>query len=374
MGWNVESVVALEGPGFRRKASLIAGLQDWCSRRQLELVSLAPSEFGLLRDEASLSPTFVYAMISSGITEKQLLDIPKGTVFLRDVATPVKPGRDPSNHLRLGVRNAFGTNLGDWKVEQQFPLMPAPIPEDFHAPRSPGESDVIVLDVKPFHAPSTLLQVAALVAELLLQLEKLERRKSCYHRLYLTSFFNPEIFVDLLKNASVLRDSNSMRLLPDSFLERLIPPLEDHASFLRLLADARLFVTEHGDLADADVLYALQLGVPTLTYSRDPWGYTAGFQCSNLYAWELFIPDLKRILSQANARRIKQERGVAAALKPSPRSAVMDPSQYRLATDRCWDAIYDWAKTGAVSEQLTEAVKRGAGWNRGIKYPRLIEE
>ena len=128
--------------------------------------------------------------------------------------------------------------------------------------------DVIVFDVKQFHDYHTHLYIASLLLNTLIALPKIEESLGKKISIYFTSFFDYSIYFEFYK---VLEKFNDLKKPKDDLMERLdsrlIKPLDNHSEYLEFLERTRLLITEHGDIADDDLLHSLCLGIPTITYS-----------------------------------------------------------------------------------------------------------
>ena len=145
---------------------------------------------------------------------------------------------------------------------------------------------------------------------------------------------------------------------------RLIKPLDNHSEYLELLERTRLLITEHGDIADVDLLHSLCLGIPTITYSRDTFAKSNGFQSTILPAWCLIDKRFKSYLYISNLYRVTEGVGANFALKIN-KVPKWDFRMYEESYLRSWDILLDWAENKNINEDLNKALSKGS-WNRGV--------
>lgn len=346
-----------------RKRSLVNGISYWAEKRGVDIAVRTISEIkaGEVRFE---NVAFCYRALTT-LSQKHLLTLPREIPLVADIATPVKKGENPFEGRRLALRNAFGTSVGDWHPEQQVPMLPPPL-WPFKEKR---RRDVIVFDVKAFHAVETHLYVASLLASIAKVLPQVEQALGFPLKVYFTSFFDFNLYRKLLETVAT-EDFivTTQKDLWPTVLERLIPPAEDHEDYLSILREARLLITEHGDIVDSDVAHALCCGVPTLTYKRDTFAQSTGFQCSALKAVSLLDPDMPGRLTLANTLRVREEWGSLHALAINEVPA-WDVAAYEKTFLKSWDLIYDWATAGVVNKGMNDAMTKG-GWNKGIRLEK----
>ena len=170
------------------------------------------------------------------------------------------------------------------------------------------------------------------------------------------------LFETINSNSNIIHRQSDMDIV-EFVKKRLIPPVPDHSDYLRLMQRCRLFITEHGDLCDADVVFALCLGLPTLTYSRDSFAMSNGFQATLLRALQVIDPEILDIIHSVNRFRVTEEMGVIHALRIGSVPAIK-ASLYEKYYLRTWDCLYEWATEGIVDKDLNDAVK--GRWNRGV--------
>lgn len=347
-----------------RKISYLKNIEYWTSKRDFELEILDIKS--LEEDKNDLSEfSFVYLPHTLYDTKvvKTLEKRPDLPIVV-DRATPVK-GKNIFQNRRLAIRNAFGSNTQLWEPEQQVPMMPHP----YNPVLGECTRDVIVFDVKQFHDYHTHLYIASLLLNTLTALPKIEESLGKKISIYFTSFFDYSIYFEFYK---VLKNFNDLKKPKDDLMERLdsrlIKTLDNHSEYLQLLERTRLLITEHGDIADVDLLHSLCLGIPTITYSRDTFAKSNGFQSTILPAWCLIDKRFKSYLNISNLYRVTEGVGANFALKIN-KVPKWDFRMYEESYLRSWDILLDWAENNNINEDLNNALSKGS-WNRGVTFDK----
>lgn len=268
------------------------------------------------------------------------------------------PIEEPITH-RTAVRNAFGAPLNTWRTQpqQQIPMLQAPIrPLKKRLPK-----DVIVFDVKNFHELSTHFQVSSIISEMFYHvniIEDLENKMGIPVKIYFTSFFDYSIYKDLFDIAMNKKwFMDRFRVRWEEIEKRIIPPAKDHDDFMEIMNRCRLLITEHGDIADADVIAALCLGIPTLTYRRVVFAQSKGFSSTVLDALLTMDPLMEKRLELANMTRIREEWGLSTALRAGAVPA-WDIDCYEMTYFKSWDILHRWAVEGIVDKKMNEEMHR----------------
>lgn len=347
-----------------RKASLINNIKYWANSRSVGVDIVKPSK----QDGIDLSQyAFAYAPLTLN-TDSSYIDRLKELPFVVDRATPVKPTAvNPFEGCRLAVRNAFGQDVSTWKPQQQIPMLPPPLGIGKDKQARSSVKDIIIFDVKQFHSYSTHLYIASLLANTIAALSKVEKKIDLKLNIYFTSYFDWSLYLSLFdtlsSNDSIAHKKPDVDLIAE-LKSRVLPPVESHDEYLQYFSRCRLFLTEHGDIADSDLVHALLHGIPTLTYSRDPFATTNGFQASTKKALQYLSPDLLSHLFCLNDIRIKESCGCefALSLESVPR---LNFSVYEEAYLMTWDIVYEWACNDNVDDKLNHLMTLGS-WNRGV--------
>ena len=147
--------------------------------------------------------------------------------------------------------------------------------------------------------------------------------------------------------------------------ERLIQTAESTQEYQDLLHRGRLFITEHGDIADTDLAQVLCLGLPTLTYKRFPFSESTGIQHSAIKASRLLDSEIDLRIEEMNKYRVKEEWGLHRIIRVEsvPKWNFAAFENMYLKT---WDMLLDWAQNGTVYKEMNEAML-GGYWNCGVR-------
>ena len=343
-----------------RKNSYLKNIEYWTSKRdyQLEIFDIQTLKEN---NNALEEYSFVYlphTLYDSNVIKflEKKPDLP----IVVDRATPVK-GDNIFKNRRLAIRNAFGSNTENWMPEQQVPMMPYP----YNPVLGDCVRDVIVFDVKQFHAYHTHLYIASLLLNTLTAIPKIEDSIGKKLSIYFTSFFDYSVYFEFYKVLQKFDDFIKPKVdLMQILNSRLIKTLDDHSQYLKLLERTRLLITEHGDIADVDLLHSLCLGIPTLTYSRDTFARSNGFQSTILPAWCVIDKRFRSLINISKLYRVTEGVGANFALKIN-KVPKWDFLMYEESYLRSWDILLDWADNKNINEDLNKALLKGS-WNRGV--------
>ena len=344
----------------QRKHSYLKNIEYWTSKRnyRLEIVdtkTLEENKNDLGKYSFVYLPHTLYDAKVIKFLEKKP-DLP----IVVDRATPVK-GKNIFQNRRLAVRNAFGLSTENWAPEQQVPMIPHP----YNPVLGNCIRDVIVFDVKQFHDYHTHLYIASLLLNTLAAIPKAEEHIGKKLSIYFTSFFDYSIYFEFYKVLEKFNDLKKPKLDLMKILDsRLIKTLDDHSQYLQLLERTRLLITEHGDIADVDLIHSLCLGIPTLTYSRDTFARSNGFQSTILPAWCVIDKRFRSYLNISNLYRVTEDVGANFALRIG-KVPKWDFLMYEESYLRSWDILLDWADNKNINEDLNNALLKGS-WNRGV--------
>ena len=353
----------------RRKVSLLENIFYWCKKRAItaDIVKFSDLDVGNLSKKYDFC--YIPLTLSSG---SQYLDKVGDIPIVIDRATPVTNASTQNifHGKDLAVRSAFGQDVSLWTPKLVVPMLPQPYPLDLD---THDNKDVIIFDVKKFHSSCTHLYIASLIANVCYALPKLEKELGYTVKIYFTSFFDSNLYLSLFELLNDFPGINHRALDLDliSYLKsRIILPLVDHGDYLMLMRRCRLLLTEHGDIADSDVVHSLCLGVPTLTYSRDSFSTSSGFQSSVLKALLCIDKRAKSMIQFAEMFRISEAMGVSFALRVGsvPR---LNFAMYEHIYLSSWDKLLLWATDGVIDDNLNKAMK--GGWNRGVTIDKSLQ-
>jgi hypothetical protein len=206
----------------------------------------------------------------------------------------------------------------------------------------------------------------ALLTALGVHCAQLEKEAGHPVRFYFTSFTNPrpyhraaEAFLEVNGVVPPYIPNKDNPIQP--IVDRLIPPCQDVAEYHRLFPRARLFLTDHGDLADQDVVHAGAAGVPIMTVPRNPFTASNGITFSFAAAGEMLAPGFGDLLRSAEAQRIRPELGMQRIFRTASVPA-WDNDVLTTAFLRSWDLLWDWARHDRRDLALLTAMKAGVPW------------
>lgn len=343
----------------QRKNSLARSILYWTERRGLKVEFITPSLIASGHVDYG-NVVFAYRLLTA-VSTNALLKLPKNIPLVVDIATAVKSKNNIFEGRRVAFRNAFGTSIEPWIAEQQVPLLPPPL-----ALMKGIKRDVVIFDVKDFHDAGTHLLIASYLAEIAQSIDIIEKKLGIALKIYFTSFFDYTIYQKLLLT---INESKSIKCSGEDIWSkiesRLIKPAADHEEYLNLLQRCRLLITEHGDIADADVGFALCLGLPVMLYKRLLFSQSCGFQSSVLGAMRHLNNNIDDLLKQANRYRVKEEWGLKNILSISNVPPLPFESCESIFM-KSWDILHDWAASGKTDKDLNEKMQNG-GWNKGLR-------
>jgi hypothetical protein len=352
-----------------RRARPIENVRQWAASRSIETVAIDLSS--LQEENASRRQNAPWEKIGA-LYAPMLGDhgyfgsIPTDIPVILDWEFCAGDGRETDKCFqthRVAVRRAFGGPVR-FNAEFQVPFLhlPARAPE-------PTQRDVIVFDVHkwlklPWHA--TLLSYLAIIG---LGYERLCKAAGCDLKFYLASFYSlapylegAQAFVEHNSKCHGPREqrppNNPLRVIE----EHLIPPCPKAEDYVALIARARLFITDNGELADQDIINAGTLGAPIVLVSRNPFCAPCGMSFSVGKAASAIEPRFAQLLDAAERNRVRIgldgdfER--AFTIGEAPR---WDPEVLASAYMKSWDLLWDWATTGRIDASTHEAILRSKG-------------
>jgi hypothetical protein len=340
-----------------RKASLIENSRQWLECRGIDYDFCAP------KDAASLSSKDVgllYRVLTS-CKINDMLNAPGNIPLLIDIATPIKNNNNIFNNRRLAIRNAFAQSVGGFEPELQVPMIPKPI-----KPRVNILRDVIVIDAKQFHTEDTHFYVMSLLSQIIKEWSFLEKLTGHKLYLYFTSFMKFEEYKEVFESLKMQPQFSNVRTnILEKFKGAIIPPKKSTIEYEEILHRCRLFITEHGDIADTDLAQVLCLGTPILTYKRIAFSESSGIQHMARKAGRILDPLLYERIALSNQVRIREEWGLRNIIKIDK----VTPWNYEAFLNmhyKHWDIVWDWAVNGKKFDLLTKSMSSG-GWNKGVK-------
>lgn len=238
--------------GFRRQPRLIDNAKYWCSLRNVPVSVIAQDEFfaGHWGMPEHLVGAF-YLPIAEHYDPLERMPVGCPAIMDFDANLSSNIQQLKLGNLRYAVRNAFGMRVkASCAPEFQVPYVNRPFEETGAEVR-----DVIIFDVKPFHYMPAQAAILTIIAEIASVYERICEIAGRRVHLYFSSFMDPRIFMDAIdafvRDASVYNENtNHLRRIADAIL----PPAAKLADYHAIMRRSRLFITEHGDLADIDLV------------------------------------------------------------------------------------------------------------------------
>lgn len=356
-------LVVVREKGFRRQPRLIENAQYWCSRRNVPLSII--DHDGFFQSQWGM-PEHRIGAFYLPIAEHYdpLTRMPPGCPAIMDFDANLSSNIEQLDlgSLRYAVRNAFGMRIKASRVpEFQVPYVNRPM-EDVGAELR----DVIIFDVKPFHYMPAQAAILTLIAEIASAHDHICAIAGRPVYLYFSSFMDPEIFmkaIDAFVNESSVYNENTNHLR--RIAHAILPPAERLADYHDIMRRCRLFVTEHGDLADIDLIQVGCLGVPILLYKRQPFFRSAGISLQTLAGAEAIEPRIRGLIDQADRQRVRDEWGLArifAQDRVAPWNADILESLFM----KSWDQLWRWATEDVIDARVNAAMDTDLPWGLGL--------
>jgi hypothetical protein len=299
---------------------------------------------------------------------RQLDNFPRDLPVILDFVNPPSSAvsRAESHRLlegrRIALRNAFGIQHTYSPIEFQVPYMGRPL-----RPSSASMRNVIVFDVKPFHSMATQAAVLELVAEIASNFSRLRDISGVDLKLYFTSFMPWQVYRDAMQVFVDRNEINGITENPiDLLQDSILPPAIYPQDYVSILERARLFITEHGDLADVDLLQVGSLGVPILLYNRNAFAATSGIQHLVKDGAIAIDNRFETLLVNAEKVRMKKEWGYRRIFKVEK----VAPWSHEILENiflKGWDMLWNWGLHGAINEEVNEAMRKPRKWNKGLR-------
>jgi hypothetical protein len=357
-------LVVLCERGFRRQPRLIENCQYWCGLRGIRLSIIDHEQFyagdwGMPKESVGA----FYLPIAEHYDP--IVGIPGEYPVIVDFdanGSSNLPALDLSR-TRYALRNAFGIRLkANRPPEFQVPYINRPM-----AISEAGVRDVIIFDVKPFHALPAQAAALTLIAGIAHEYGRICDLAGHPVYLYFSSFMPPAVFMEAMdafvRDASIyVVGTNPLRQIEHAIL----PPAREIGDYHKLMQRCRLFVTEHGDLADIDMIQIGCLGVPILLYKRLPFFKSAGISLQTLEGAAAIEPGIRQLIRTAERERLREEWGmerIFSAGKVTPWNSSVLESLFV----KSWDSLWRWAIEGEIDEKVQKAMNTDFEWRLGLE-------
>lgn len=266
---------------------------------------------------------------------------------------------------RHAFRRAFGGKI-KYSPQLQVPYL--------HLPLEAEEKtrDVIVIDTHqwlPSYWHFSLLSVLAFLGH---NHEALCTSLDLPLKYYLTSFVplepyfeSSQVFVEKNGKHPALSQMPVNDLQP--LLDNLIHPLEDVYDYYELMARARLFISDHGDLADQDIVHAGSLGVPIYLLPRTPLALSRGISSSLIKSISIIEPRYRKVLKKAEKARMKNSyifmnRHNLVQYMSKEKFEKWDVGVMRDAYYKSWDMLCVWAVSNKINSRVNRSIIKSSPW------------
>lgn len=345
-------------PDYRRHRP-IENLQHWAKTRGIDTVIL-PSTGIRTQDCTGLHCLFVPMCTDIGF----LADVPSSIPLVIDYEDPGGNRLANDSELsgrRLALRRAFGQRT-PYTPELQVPFL--------HLPLSPApvtdRRDIVIFDMHHWYSLEVQWMFLSVMIEIGTHYDRFVRIAGHPIRFYFTSFVSPEryfqtveAFVSGWKRYPSTKHPHRNPL--KSIVENLIPPLESIAEFHGLIPQARLFITNHGDAADQDIVHCGSVGVPIWTIPPHTFGTSRGIHFCFRPAMEILAPGFGAMLDTAEQHRVQTHWGHERIFRTA-RVPPLDNNLLTQAYYRSWDLLWAWANTGRTIPAFHAAMNDCVEW------------
>ena len=347
-----------------RRQKLIQDVQRWCKSFGISYQTWSPDD-PTAPDWKTIGA--VYFPLEGEL--KYLKDIPPDIPLIFDfdgASGGILRSAEYLEGRRFAFRRAFGLNCR-YTPELQVPYCHYPLQTT-----STDKRDVIILDTHrwlPLKWQFRFISILCQMVEDLPLLDKLAGKRVSF---YVTSFVPLEPYA-----ASAQKWMDDMRALTKGFdvkegfdvkthniirliIDRLIPPLENTDDYHQLFHRARLFITDHADLADQDVVHAGCAGVPIYILTRNPWHPPLGIVHSLADACGILVRDFSKALDTFNDLLVQNSRNPENIYNHNP--IAWDHKVFEELYANSWKTLWDWAIHGINNEEVTNAILSAPTW------------
>jgi len=290
-----------------------------------------------------------------------------------DLDMPIKKSINLSNK-KIAIRAAFGEIPSlNFTPEYTIPMLPLAI--KYSADNI--LKDVIMVDVKSFHyAADTHFYVLSILANMAREWLALEEIVGHKLYIYLTSFMQLSQYINVFK--SLVEQQQFRGVNPNTFdilNDRLIENIASNEEFENLKLRTRLFITEHGNLADADLVEALCIGTPLLTYKRFCFTRTSGIHHSAINALKYLDKDIEQRIAFADFLRMKEEYGLRNIITLDNVKS-WNAEAYEEMFLKSYDLLIDWILDGTIVNEVNLNMKNcffRDGIERDVKNFNMVK-
>lgn len=256
-------------------------------------------------------------------------------------------------------RRAFG---GPIKYSPNFQVPYIHLPLELEPS---NKRDVIIVDTHQWMQLPWQLSMLAFLSHIALEYDRLCKMAGCQLKIYLTSFVKLDRFKEATEILDRFRNDHpgSIKISGtlDIIKDNLIPSMEDISDYHNLFTRARLFVSDHGELADQDIMHAGCAGVPIYLISRNPLRPSLGITSSILEAFKVVDKEFGDFFEGAKSILCGPSPNYHNLFKKNDFPS-WDNDYIKKVYMKIWDLLWHWAKTGEADFSVNEAIKESGKW------------
>lgn len=267
---------------------------------------------------------------------------------------------------RYLIRSAFGQSkksVATGMPSQVIPLVPPPVELPLLSTKL---KNVICFDLKPFHERSTLLSAASILASFCENWEQIQKTLGFKPSFYFTSFFDYESIFEIIdKHKPNVKKPWYINEVRANVIQSAVKTDE----YKSILHKSILFITEHGDVADWDVSYCIQIGCKILPYQRGALGISNGIGSVISDAWVHYDDNFSNEISKICKNQIDMRNSIDFILRNAiEESPIFDKKVYEniyiQSLDDCFLFLFEGKKSKIINKLCTDGFK----WKKGVSY------
>lgn len=259
----------------------------------------------------------------------------------------------------FAFRRAFGGPI-KYSPDFQVPYIHLPLDLEPYDKR-----DVLIVDTHQWMKLPWQLSMLAFLAHVALEYDRFCKMADCQLKIYLTSFVKLDAYEEATEvldrfingHPASLKISGSLNIIKNN----LIPPKSDTYEYHKLFSRARLFVSDHGELADQDIIHAGCAGVPIYLISRNPLKPSLGITSSILEAFKAVDKEFCDFFEGAKSILCGPSPNYNSLFKKNDFPS-WDNDYMKKVYMKIWDLLWHWAKTGEADFSVNEAIKESGKW------------
>ncbi|HCJ11892.1 MAG TPA: hypothetical protein DHV51_02200, partial [Opitutae bacterium] len=178
-------------------------------------------------------------------------------------------------------------------------------------------------------------------------------------RFYLTSFVPLKNYMTPV-HAYLAQIPNAPQNSLEVIQANLIEPCANLKDYYKLLARTKVFITDHGDMADQDIINAGCAGTSICLISRNPLLTSLGITYSLHAAAQCVDARFYSFLQGTQKSLFRPSRSLTDFVKHT--ATPWDREFVSQLYFKIWDMLWQWAITGKEFPEVTEAVFKAPRW------------